>query len=92
MVITKAQIGDAGRYICVCETYDGHQYESDYELSIEIPPARNEIKPPQVEYADAGSNVVLHCNPDRFTTKYHWSRQQGHFAPGTDISSVSTAP
>lgn len=89
LIITSVQSTDAGRYICVCQTPDGQQYESEYELTVETPPVRNEVKPPQIEYAEVGSGVVLHCNPDRFTSRYHWSRQQGHFAPGTDISSVS---
>lgn len=89
MVISNAQASDAGRYICVCTTRDGQVFESEYELNVEIPPARNEIKPPQIEHAEAGSNVVLNCNPGRFANKYHWSRQQGHFAAGLDITSVN---
>lgn len=89
MIITQAQSSDAGRYICVCTTPDGNEFESEYELNVETPPARSEIKPPQIEHAEAGSNVVLNCNPGQFANKYHWSRQQGHFAPGLDITSVS---
>lgn len=89
LVITNAQQSDAGRYICVCRTNDGQEFESEYELNVEIPPARNEIKPPQIEHAEAGSNVVLNCNPGRYANRYHWSRQQGHFAASTDISNVS---
>lgn len=89
LVITNAQNNDAGRYICVCQTPTGQEYESEYLLNIEVPPVRNEVKPAQVEYAEVGTSVVLHCNPDRYTTKYHWSRQQGHFSPGSDIGSVS---
>lgn len=88
LVISNAQSNDAGKYICVCYTPDGQSFESEYELNVEIPPARNEIKPPQIEHAEAGSNVVLNCNSGRFANKHHWSRQQGHFAPGTDITSV----
>ncbi|XP_055304959.1 basement membrane-specific heparan sulfate proteoglycan core protein isoform X6 [Sitodiplosis mosellana] len=87
LVISNAQSADAGRYICVCTTRDGQVFESEYELNVEVPPARNEIKPPQIEHAEAGSNVVLNCNPGRFANKYHWSRQQGHFAAGLDITS-----
>lgn len=89
LIITNAQSTDAGRYICECTTVDGQAFESEYELNVEIPPARNEIKPAQIEHAEAGSNVVLNCNPGRFANKYHWSRQQGHFAAGTDITSVN---
>lgn len=48
LIITNAQESEAGRYICVCRTSDGQEFESEYELNVEIPPARNEIKPPQV--------------------------------------------
>lgn len=89
MIITNAQSNDAGRYICVCRTDDGQEFESEYELNVELPPARSEIKPPQIEHAEAGSNVVLNCNPGQFANRYHWSRQQGHFAAGTEIASVS---
>ncbi|XP_031635070.1 basement membrane-specific heparan sulfate proteoglycan core protein isoform X6 [Contarinia nasturtii] len=87
LIISNAQSADAGRYICVCKTSNGQLFESEYELNVEIPPARNEIKPAQIEHAEAGSNIVLNCNPGRFANKYHWSRQQGHFAAGTDITS-----
>lgn len=89
LIISNVQSSDAGRYICVCKTVDGKEFESEYELNVEIPPARNEIKPEQIEHAEAGTNIVLNCNSGRFANKYHWSRQQGHFAPGTDITSVS---
>lgn len=89
LIITNAQSHDAGRYICVCRTANGQEYESEYELHVELPPARNEIKPSQIEHAEAGQTVVLTCNPGRFANKFHWSRQQGHFSAGTDISSVS---
>lgn len=89
LIITNAQSSDAGRYICVCVAEDGQEFESEYELNVETPPARNEIKPPQIEHAEAGSTVVLNCNPGQYANRYHWSRQQGHFAAGTDISSVS---
>lgn len=89
LIITNAKQSDAGRYICVCQTSDGQEFESEYELNVEIPPARNEIKPPQVEHAEAGSNVVLNCDSDRYANRYHWSRQQGYFAAGTEISNVS---
>lgn len=88
LIITNAQQSDAGRYICVCRTNDGKEYESEYELNVETPPARNEVKPPQIEHAEVGSNVVLNCNPGRYVNRYHWSRQQGHFTSGTDISNV----
>lgn len=88
MVITNAQLNDAGLYICICHTADGKQSQSEYDLSVEVPPPRNEVKPPQIEHAEAGKNVVLNCNPERYANRYHWSRQQGHFAPGQDISSV----
>lgn len=90
MIITNAQSTDAGRYICVCQTENGQQFESEYELNVEIPPARNEIKPPQIEHAEAGSTVVLNCNPGQYANRYHWSRQQGHFSAGTEISNVNT--
>lgn len=48
LIITNAQESDAGRYICVCRTNDGQEFESEYELNVESPPARNEVKPPQV--------------------------------------------
>lgn len=58
-------------------------------LTVESPPIKNEVRPAKLEYAEIGTNAVLHCNPERYTTKYHWSRQQGHFTPDADISSVS---
>lgn len=48
LIITNAKESDAGRYICVCRTGDGQESESEYELNVETPPARNEVKPPQV--------------------------------------------
>lgn len=89
LVIRNAQNSDAGQYICVCTTEDGQEYESVYELSVEIPPARSEMQPAQIEHAEAGASVVLNCNPSQYANRYHWSRQQGHFAPETEISSVS---
>lgn len=89
MYITYAQSADAGRYICVCQTPNGEQFESEYVLTVENPPVKNEVRPAKIEYAEFGSDAVLQCNPDRYTTKYHWSRQQGHFAPHADISNVS---
>lgn len=89
LIITNAQNFDAGRYICVCQTPNGEQYESEYVLTVENPPVKNEVRPAQIEYAEVGTNAVLRCNPDRYTTKYHWSRQQGHFAPEAEISNVS---
>lgn len=80
---------DSGKYICVCYTNDGQQFESEYQLNVEDEPARNEIRPSRIEHAEAGSTVVLHCNPERYATRFHWSRQHGHFAPGQDIYSVS---
>lgn len=88
LIITNAQDSDAGKYICVCRTRDGQEFESEYDLTVETPPARNEIKPSQTEHAEVGSTVVLNCNPGQFANKYHWSRQNGHFEPSTDISSV----
>lgn len=89
LIITNTQQTDAGKYICVCQTSDGQEFESEYELNVEMPPARNEIKPSQIEHAEAGTSVVLNCNPGRYANRYHWSRQQGHFAAETDISNVS---
>lgn len=89
LYITDAQSGDAGRYICVCQTPNGEQFESEYVLTVENPPVKNEVRPAKIEYAEFGADTVLQCNPDRYTSKYHWSRQQGHFAPRADISSVS---
>lgn len=89
MYISNVQHQDAGRYICICHTNDGQQFESEYLLTIEDEPARQEIKPARIEHADAGSFVVLQCQPDHYSNRFHWTRQHGHFAPGQDISSVS---
>lgn len=89
MIISNAQRQDSGRYTCKCVTDAGQQYMSEYELNIEDEPARNEVRPPKVEYAEVGSAVVLRCNADRNANHYHWSRQHGKFAPGQNVTGVS---
>lgn len=88
LYISNVQPADSGRYVCVCYTYDGQQYESEYILNVEDEPARAEIKPPRIEHAEAGSTVVLHCNPERYANRYQWNRQHGQFAPGQITNSV----
>lgn len=92
LIISNAHGQDSGRYICVCYTNDGQQFESVYELNIaEQTQTQSKDLPSRVEHAEVGSSVVLHCNPSDSNSRYHWSRQHGQFAPGQDISSVCDA-
>lgn len=88
LVISNVQSHDAGRYTCICHTENGQQFLSEYELTVEEEPLKNEVLPPKVEYAEVGSTTTLKCNTDRHPIRYHWSRQHGQFSAGQDINGV----
>lgn len=89
LIITNVQNQDSGRYRCRCITDEGEVYTSVYELTIDNLPSHSEIRPPKVEHAEVGSNVVLRCNADRYPAIFQWTRQHGQFAAGQNLESVS---
>lgn len=89
LIISNAQSHDSGSYRCRCITDEGHVYTSVYELTIDSPPPHSETRPPKVEHAEVGSNVVLRCNADRYPATFQWTRQHGQFAVGQNLESVS---
>lgn len=89
MIVENFRAIDAGQYVCMCNTNDGHGFGANFVLNLESPPAHLKFEPTRAKRALLGSNVYLDCDKNQSADAYRWKRVRGVFEIGTNVVRVS---